>query len=218
MSQPSSSSQSEPFIGALKIFPLLFDASRLNAVVHLEDGTLKHLKIIDKKKFARLRPNSWFRIQGIDQENSSIVLNTNSNFSALRQAKPDISEASLEQARILLADAQPQVISVVKSPQISELRRVSVKGKVIRKGEVTPRTNSKDGSSFTVQNFRIADPSGTMRVAVFNKKDALSLNDFIVIHNAKKKFYKRRHLVEFDHKTSVEMEWNGNYYAIGKIF
>ena len=200
MSHTMTSPQKEVLPGALKIFPLLFDEGRLNCVAYSEDGTLKHLKIIDRHKASRLRLNSWFRIRGLEKENSSVVFGKKANLSAFRDAKPDISDAILDEARDLLDSIQPKPISVIKSPETPELSRVSVKGKIVRMGEVTPRRNSRDGSHFSVQNYRIADSSATMRVTAFNTKDSLTMNDCYIIHNAKKKIFNGRHSIEMDDK------------------
>ena len=92
MSQPTPHSQSKPYMGTMKIFPIVMDESKLNFIFFSEqEAGLQHLKIADKTKASKLSINQWFKLWGFKIGNESYIIDQHSSVSLLNAPKPEIT-------------------------------------------------------------------------------------------------------------------------------
>ena len=201
----SQHSQSEPYVGTLKIFPVLVDKEKLNLIFYSDDESgLRHLKIADKAKGARLQVGQWFKLRGFKSSKGSFILDSHSSISLYNSVKPEITEEMRKNAKRILERSQYTAISTVKSTATTNYSRVSIKGMLICHGKKKTLQRRTDNKEFTLQRFRMADTTGTIRLICFDRDEVLVRNKAYIIHNGKKRFYDNHHEIEIDASTVIE--------------
>ena len=204
-SQSPSKSDTKPYIGSLKIFPLAIDASKMNAIFYTgPNDDLQHLKITDKDKGSKLRLSNWFKLRGYKFSNGSYVMEKTTSLSPLSLLKPEISDEKAAFANQLLQSKGITAIATAKSERTADNSKVTVFGKIVCKGILQNKFRAKDGQPFTLQNFRLADGTGTIRVTVFNKNNCFTLDKCYKIYNIRKNIYMGKSTLQLDEGTVFE--------------
>ena len=141
-SQSSQYSQSEPYVGTLKVYLIKSDESKLNFIFCSDqEHGLQHLKVADKSKGLKLKVNNWYKLRGFKRTEGSFIIETCSSISLYNAVKPEVTEEMEEEANRLLNIRQFCPISKVKSDAVSNYSRVSVKGKIVCCGTKEAKTN-----------------------------------------------------------------------------
>ena len=131
-SQSPSKSDTKPYIGSLKIFPLAIDASKMNAIFYTgPNDDLQHLKITDKDKGSKLRLSNWFKLRGYKFSNGSYVMEKTTSLSPLSLLKPEISDEKAAFANQLLQSKGITAIATAKSERTADNSKVTVFGKIV---------------------------------------------------------------------------------------
>ena len=193
MSQPSSSSQSRPYGGEVQLFITAFDSSRLNFVVCRDQDF----------SFSRLQLNRWYTLRNFKMSESSYILDKNTSLnSAASKTRLQISPELLQQAQDFLN--RKISIKVLEAKSKEEYSRVSLKGKIYKRGPVDMRRRKSDGSEFSIQKFRLKDETASVQVTVFGRMDLFTVGQCYLIHNGKTRKYGGRSFIEVDTSTITE--------------
>ena len=205
LSHASPSSKSSPYVGTLKIFPLLCDEVKLNFIFFTDqDKGLQHLKVADTTKGSKLKINQWFKLRGFKQQQNNFILDGSSSISPFNAPKPEVTQEMKATAAALLHDFMFSKIDQIKSAAMENWTRCSVVGKIICAGRKENKVKKGNRDPFAMQNYRLADETGTIRIVAFNRKEPILRGQNYVIHNARKKIYEGRHQIEVDDSTVIE--------------
>ena len=203
--QSSTKTFSTPGHGVVKVYLLLCDEIKLNyAIYSAQDQSIQHMKIVDPGKISNFRQNEWRKIRGYRIENGSVVVDNRTSVSGFNALKPEITEEQLSEARQVLRSHQFTSIATAKSDSTANYSRISVAGKIVCSGKKETKTRHSDNTKFTMQNYRIADESSTIRLVAFDFQQELCRNQIYVIHNCKKHVFQGRHQIEIDEHSVVE--------------
>ena len=143
-----------------------------------------HLIVADKAKGAHLQLNRWYTLRNFKMSESSYILDKNTSLnSAASKTRLQISPELLQQAQDFLN--RKISIKVLEAKSKEEYSRVSLKGKIYKRGPVDMRRRKSDGSEFSIQKFRLKDETASVQVTVFGRMDLFMVDQCYLIHNGK---------------------------------
>ena len=121
-----------------------------------------------KVPHGKLTPGKSYQMKNYKTENDKILLTKNTSVSVYPTSFPQkiLSEFSKESDRLLKTFGSPSILALKSS---TKDETVSMRGKIVKMGRISKTVIKTNKQQTSLRHARIADKSGTIRVALFGE-------------------------------------------------